>query len=107
MNKYQQKQKELRRKLREDEAFRRKSAQISIDVLSVVPVYIMLEQYGWKRKRLTRFIHRYSKVIADIASKKITVEALGEQILSETGLKYDDGSWWDTKAKQSVREEGR
>ncbi len=104
MNKYQQRQKELKRRLKEDEKFRRQSAQISIDVLSVVPVYVMLEQYGWKRKRLTRFIKRYSKVIADIAAKKISVEALGEQIFSETGLKYDDGSWWDTKAKKSARE---
>lgn len=106
MNKYQQKQKEMRRRLREDEKFRRESAQISIDVLSVIPVYIMLEQYGWKKKRLSRFILRYSKIIDDLAKKRISIEALGEQILSETGLRYDDGSWYDTKAKHSVREKG-
>ena len=104
MTKHQQRQKELRRRLREDEKFRRESAQISIDVLSVIPVYIMLEQYGWKRKRLTRFIKRYSKIIDDLAKKRISIEALGEQILSETGLRYDDGSWYDTKAKHSVRD---
>ena len=53
MTKYQRRQKELRRKLREDEKFFRDSAQLSINVLSVVPVYIMLEQYGWKRIRPT------------------------------------------------------
>lgn len=104
MTKHQQRQKELRRRLREDEKFRRESAQISIDVLSVVPVFILLEQYGHKRKRLTRFIKRYSKIIDDLAKKNITIEALGEQILLETDLQYDDGSWYDTKAKHSVRE---
>ena len=64
----------------------------------------MLEQYGWKKKRLSRFILRYSKIIDDLAKKKISVEALGEQILTETGLRYDDGSWYDTKAKHSVRD---
>lgn len=105
MNKHQQRQKEMRRRLREDEKFRRDSAQLGIDVLSVVPVYIMLEQYGWKRIRLSRFIRRYAKIIADIASKKVTPDTLAEEIYSQTGIKYENGNWWDTKAKKSVREE--
>lgn len=101
--KHQQRQKELRRRLREDEKFRRESAQISIDVLSIVPVYILLEMLGWKKKRLSRFILRYSKIIDDLAHKRISTERLAEQIESETGIRYDDGSWYDTKAKKSVR----
>ena len=100
---YQQRQKELRRKLREDEKFFRDSAQLSINVLSVVPVYIMLEQYGWKRIRLSRFIRRYATIIADIASKKVTPDSLADEIYQQTGIKYDDGNWWDTKTKESVR----
>lgn len=91
--------------MREDEKFRRDSAQLSIDVLSVVPVYIMLEMYNHKRKRLSRFIRRYAKIIADIAEKKVKVETLAEEIYSQTGIKYDNGNWWDTKAKESVRKE--
>lgn len=105
MNKYQKKQKEIRRRLREDEKFRRDSAQECITILSVIPVYVMLEQYGWKRVRLSRFVRRYSKIVADIAAKKISPEALAEEIYSQTGIKYDDGSWWDTRAKDSVRKE--
>lgn len=107
MTKHQQRQKELRRRLREDEKFKRDSAQISIDVLSVVPVYILLEMLGWKRKRLTRFILRYSKIIDDLAHKRISTERLAEQIEIETGLQYNDGSWLDMKGKYSVREKGR
>ena len=103
MTNHQKRQKELRRRLREDEKFKRDSAQISIDVLSVVPVYILLEMLGWKRKRLTRFVLRYSKIIDDLAKKRISTERLAEQIEMETGLRYDDGSWWDMKAKHSVR----
>lgn len=104
LTRYQQRQKELRRKLREDEKFFRDSAQLSINVLSVVPVYIMLEQYGWKRIRLSRFIRRYATIIADIASKKVSPQSLADEIYQQTGIKYDDGNWWDTKAKKSVRE---
>lgn len=104
MTKHQQKQKELRRRLREDEKFRRESAQISIDVLSVVPVYVLLELCGWKNKRLTRFILRYSKIIDDLAKHRISVEALAEEISTKAKLKYDDGSWYDVrKSKKSIR----
>lgn len=104
MTKHQQRQKELRRRLREDEKFRMESAQISIDVLSVVPVYVLLEMYGWKNKRLTRFILRYSKIIDDIAKHRISVAALAEEISNNAKLKYDDGSWYDVrKSKKSIR----
>lgn len=93
MTKHQQRQKELRRRLREDEQFRRESAQLSINVLSVVPVYILLEQYGWKRKRLSKFIMRYQKIIDDIANKKLTTQALADELKQLTKIEYDDGIW--------------
>jgi hypothetical protein len=93
MTKHQQKQKELRRRLREDEKFRKESAQLSINVLSVVPVYILLEQYGWKRKRLSRFILRYQKIIDDIANKRLTTQALADELKQLTKIEYDDGIW--------------
>lgn len=93
MTKHQQKQKELRRRLREDEKFRRDSAQLSINVLSVVPIYILLEQYGWKRKRLSRFIMRYQKIIDDIANKRLTTQALADELKQLTNIEYDDGIW--------------
>ena len=93
MTKHQQKQKELRRRLREDDKFRRESAQLSINVLSVVPAYILLEQYGWKRKRLSRFIMRYQKIIDDIANKRLTTQALADELKQLTNIEYDDGIW--------------
>lgn len=103
LSKYQQKQKKMRRQLREDEKLRREAAGLSINVLSVVPVYVLYELCGWKRIRLSRFIRRYSKIIADIASGKVSPEALAEQLMYETGIKYADGEWYDLKAKESVR----
>lgn len=93
----------MRRKLREDEAFKREAAQLSIDVLSVVPAYIMLEQYGWKRIRLSRFINRYAKIIDDISKKKVSTDTLAEEIYQQTGIKYDEGTWIDTRHNESVR----
>jgi len=76
-------------------------AKISASALGVVPVYILYELYGWKRIRLTRFIKRYIKVMQDIYEKKITTDALNEEILRQTGLRYDKqrGMWFDTKAR--------
>ena len=96
MTKHQQRQKELRRRLREDDKFRRESAQLSINVLSVVPVYILLEQYGWKRKRLSRFIMRYQKIIDDIANKRLSTQALADELKQLTKIEYDDGIWDNT-----------
>ena len=93
----------MKQRLREDESFRREAAQLSINVLSVVPVYIQMEMYGHKRIRLSRFINRYAKIIDDIAKGKVSPETLAEEIYSQTGIKYDDGSWYDTKEKRSVR----
>ena len=98
MPKHQQRLKELRRRLREDEKFKMDAAKLNIDALLVVSVYIMLE-HGWKRKRLTRFILRYSKIIDDLANHKITTGTLADHIKSETGLSCDGGIWYDSKGK--------
>lgn len=103
MNKHQQRLKEMKKKIREDEKFRKEAAQLSINVLSVVPAYVMLE-FGWGNKRLARFIRRYAKVVDDIAKKKVTPETLAEEIYSRAKIKYDEGNWYDAKTRKSVRE---
>jgi hypothetical protein len=52
---------------------------------------------------LSRFVNRYTKIIADLASKKVTVEMLSDEILHSAKLKYDDGAWYDMVSKEGVR----
>lgn len=103
LNRWQKKQKEMRRRLREDENFRMESAQLSINVLSVLPVYILREMNGWGRIRLGRFIVRYAELIDALRNGKVTTDALAEEIYMRTDIKYDDGTWIDMKQKKSVR----
>lgn len=107
LTKHEKRLKAQRKRLREDDKLRMAAAKISASALGVVPVYVLLELYGWKRIRLTRFIKRYIKVMQDIYDKKISTDALNEEILHQTGLRYDkqQGMWFDTRAKE--RKEAR
>ena len=86
-----------RKRVREDEKLKMDAAKVCMDVLSVVPVYVLLEKYGWKNKRLSEFISRYAKVMLDVNKGKITTRALAEEILSQANIKYDDGDWYDVR----------
>lgn len=89
--------KEQRKRVRDDEKLQYDAAKVCMDVLSVVPVYVLLEQYGWKNKRLARFISRYAKVMNDVNKKKVSPKALADEILSQAKIKYDDGDWYDVR----------
>lgn len=95
MKPHQRRLKQQRRELRKNQNITLDAAKVCMDVLGVVPVYVLLEQYGWKTKRLSRFIQRYSKVMLAVNSSKISVNALADEILQETNIKYDDGDWFD------------
>ena len=91
--------KEQRKRVRDDEKLKLDAAKVCMDVLSVVPVYVLLEQYGWKNKRLKEFIVRYQKVMLDVNKGKVSTKALAEEILSQANIRYDDGDWYDVSKK--------
>lgn len=100
LTKHEQKLKQQRKRIREDEKLTRDAAILCMNVLGVVPVYVMMEQYGWKRIRLSRFLKRYVKIMDDVNDKKISTEALQEEIFRQTGLKHNEGHWIDTRARE-------
>ena len=73
------------------------AAQVCMDVLGVVPVYVLLELYGWKRIRLSRFIQRYAKVMQDVTTKKVSIKALEDEIYQQTKIRHDNGDWYDDR----------
>ena len=100
LTKRDQKLKAQRKRIREDEKLTRDAAILCMNVLGVVPVYVLMEQYGWKRIRLSRFLKRFVKIMDDVNDKKISTEALQEEIFRQTGLKHNEGQWFDTKARE-------
>lgn len=103
MNKYQQKLKKDRQRIRHDEKLQYKAGQLCMNVLGVVPAYVMCVEFGWGNKRLSRFIERYSKVIKAVNTKQISIQRLEEEILNRTRLKHDEGSWYDVT--EEIRKE--
>ena len=95
MNKYQQKLKKDRARIRHDEHLLYKAGQLVLNVLGVVPVYILCVEFGWGRIRLTRFLERYMKVLNAVNTKQISNHRLEEEIENRTHLRHDDGSWYD------------
>lgn len=97
MTKKQLKDKAERKRLRDDDKLKAYAAKTVLDIISVIPVYVMLETYGWKNKRLARFIQEYSKLITAVSKRDVSTDALAEQIYVETGIRYDNGEWIDTR----------
>lgn len=95
MNKYQQKLKKDRQRIRHDEKLQYKAGQLCMNVLGVVPAYVMCVEFGWGNKRLTRYIEKYDKVVKAVNSKQISIQRLEEEILNRSRLKHDDGIWYD------------
>lgn len=100
LTKREQKLKAQRKRIREDEKLTRDAAILCMNVLGVVPVYVLMEQYGWKRIRLSRFLKRFVKIMDDVNDKKISTEALQEEIFRQTGLKHNKGHWIDTRVRE-------
>ena len=102
LTKHGKRLKAQRKRLREDDKLRMDAAKMSAKALGVVPVYVLYELYGKKRIGLSRFIKRYIKVMQDIYDKKVTTDALNEEIFRQTGLRYDkeQGMWFDTKVRE-------
>ena len=48
MTKKQLKDKAERKRLRDDDKLKEYAAKIVLDKISIIPVYVMLETYGWK-----------------------------------------------------------
>lgn len=95
MNKYQQKLKKDRARIRDDERLQQKAGQLCMNVLGVVPAYVLCVEFGWGNKRLTRFIQKYSKVLNAVNTKQISIPRLEEEVFNRTKLKHDDGNWFD------------
>ena len=95
MNKYQQKLKKERARIRNDERLQHKAGRLILNVLGVVPVYVLCVEFGWGNIRLTRFLEGYMKVLNAVNTKQISIQRLEEEILNRANIKHDDGSWYD------------
>ena len=95
MNKYQQRLKKDRARIRHDEKLQYKASELVINIMGVVPAYVLCVEFGWGNKRLARFIQQYSKVLNAVNTKQISIPRLEEEIMNRAKLKHDNGNWYD------------
>ena len=86
----------LRRKMRnredkEMEKFKTDIATRTINELQVITAYVLQSEFGFGNKRLAKFLTEFHKVHYDVATRKVRLSTIAQEVEDKTGLCYDIG----------------
>lgn len=106
MTKRQKRAKEKRYLERQQKKMTLDGAQIAVDVLGVIPAYVLHEAFGFGYARMTRYILEYQRILSTVTKGGVKLETLAAVIEADTGLLYSDGGWEDKgkRRRMSVKE---
>ena len=97
----------LRRKIRnrevkEMEKFKTDIATRTINELQVITAYVLQSEFGFGNKRLAKFLTEFHKVHYDVATHKVRLSTIADEVEDKTGLCYDIGEmeWRGRRSKQ-------
>ena len=97
----------LRRKIanrndKEMEKFKTDIATRTINELQVITAYVLQSEFGFGNKRLARFLSEFHKVHYDVATRKVRLSTIAQEVEDKTGLCYniDEMEWTDRRYKQ-------
>ena len=97
----------LRRKIanrndKEMEKFKTDIAMRTINELQVITAYVLQSEFGFGNKRLARFLEEFHKVHYDVATHRVRLSTLADEVEDKTGLAYDIGEmeWRGRRSKQ-------
>jgi hypothetical protein len=106
MNKRDKKRKEHRYLERQADKLKKEGAEQAIDMLYVLPLYVLREQFGFGNVRLVRFIDRFNSIAKQIHENKVPLRTLVEHIEYETGIRLEpkgfDNLWNPTNEPKRV-----
>ena len=108
MNRQQRRLKDKRHLDRIEEKMKYDGAQIAIDTLSVLPAYALMEEFGFGKKRLMRYMKRFTDTYRAVIEKKVTLETLASCI-EDKGIKIDlkSSEWKECKRRYIRRSENK
>jgi len=92
MNKRDKKRKEHRYLERQADKLKLQGAEQAIDMLYVIPLYVLREQFGFGNVILMRFIERFNQITEQLGHKKVPLRTLVDHIEYETGIKLQDNA---------------
>ena len=86
----------LRRKIanrndKEMEKFKTDIAMRTINELQVITAYVLQSEFGFGNKRLAKFLTEFHKVHYDVATRRVRLSTLADEVEDKTGLAYDIG----------------
>lgn len=100
MNKRMRRAKEQRYIERQERKVKTDATSLAIDVLEVIPVYILHEIFGMGHDRLIKYIKEFDRLTCLVADRKVKLETLASCIEMETGLMYKQDEWTDKGKKR-------
>ena len=97
----------LRRKIanrndKEMEKFKTDIAMRTINELQVITAYVLQSEFGFGNKRLAKFLTEFHKVHYDVATRKVRLSTIAQEVEDKTGLCYDidEMEWRGRRSKQ-------
>ena len=89
MNKLQKRQKEQRYLAKQADKLRQKGVQDAIDILQVLPVYVLMTKYKFGNVRLERFITELWRLTLKVQQNKELLNTIVNDIEMTSGLKFN------------------
>ena len=89
MDKLNAKRKKKRRDIRLQKQQIMDGAEIAVDVLQVIPVYVRMNMFGFGNKRMERFMINFFNLYNKVMSGKVSCITLAREIEMRTGIRID------------------
>ena len=64
-------------------------AEIAVDVLQVIPVYVLMNLFGFGNVRLERFLMEFFRIYQKVMTGKVSCNTLASEIEMKSGIRFD------------------
>lgn len=102
MTKHQIKLKKNRREVRNIQAVKNEGYKAAVDVLMVLPMYVLRKKFGFGEKRLAEYMREFNRIIDETIQRKIDTTVLAEELIQGTKIEYDSKKreWYFPNVKE-------
>ncbi len=98
MNRHQRRLKQNRRQERIDRADKFEAANLAVNLMLVIPCYVLREQFGFGNKRMEKYITEFHRLYQAVVKDKVKISTLADSVEHDTGIRIaDDGEIWNVR----------
>lgn len=104
MNKREKRLKAERFAKRRDEKHLQQSAEVALETLNVLPVYVLRTMFGFGNERCERYIREFHRIYHAMVNHEVSYEQIRASVEAETGLKYKPGEmeWYNMRKEETA-----